>query len=277
MANQQQQTKPHTSASQLAAYTKCPEAYRRRYLEHERIPPGIALLKGSGVHTGAETNMRQKVDTFRDLPVSDIIDAAVAGFDGRAQEEGVSLDDIESSRGPDVVLGEARDDVAELAAVHANQQAPEYQPVIVEREVTIELPGCSRDLKGVVDMADTQQRIVDFKTTKRRKQEDEAHRSVQLTVYASAYRAVTGEAPSGVLLDVLVQTKTKTSRQVLDSTRTIDDFNALAHRINAVQAAIDAGHFPPASPDAWWCAPKWCGFHSTCPFVQGAARRAQGD
>lgn len=257
--------KPHLSATQMELYSKCPEAYRRRYIEGEKIPPGVAMLKGTGLHRGAETNFRQKIESHRDLPTSDIVDAAVAAFEGELAR-GFQLDKDEESIGAENVIGDAKDDVADMAEFHAKKQAPDYQPVRVEETVRIELPG-PRDLLAVIDLGDDQGRVVDFKTAKKSKGQGDADDSVQLTVYAAAHQALTGEPPALVRLDTIVQTSKETKRQILDSTRGPADIESLAHRINSISAAVDAGVFPPTTPGAWWCGSKWCGYHATCRFV----------
>lgn len=265
--NQRTQTeRKHWSPSQLDLACKCGEAYRRRYLENEVIPPGIALMKGRGLHGGAKVNMTQKIETRIDLPVSDIVDAAVASFE-KDVKAGFVLSQEETSRGTKTVIAEAKDDVVELARVHAIEQAPEYQPTMVEARVRIVLPDAPRDLLGIIDLADTRDIVTDFKTSSKRKNQTEVDGSVQLTSYAAAFKTITGRDPRAVRLDTVVRTKTKTYRHALDSTRSSDDYNALANRINAVARMVDAGVFVPAMPGAWWCAPKWCGYWSTCPFV----------
>lgn len=268
--------RPHLSATQLDSYCKCPEAYRRRYLEGEKIPPGIALLKGKGFHKGAETNMRQKIESHRDMPAGDVVDVAVAAFDDEAKG-GFVLGRDEQARGPGAVIGEAKDSVASLVGVHAKQQAPDYQPVMVEETVRLELPG-PRDLLAVIDLVDDQDRVTDFKTGGKRKSQSDADDSVQLTIYSGAFAARTGRLPSEVRLDTAVDTKTKSYRDVVTSSRDEKDFDALAARINVVTAAIEGGAFPPATPGAWWCSARWCGYHATCPFVNPSrGRRSQND
>ena len=100
--------KPHLSPSSLEMYAKCGEQFRRRYIEGDKIPPGVSMLRGTGVHAGVEANMRQKIDTYRDLPVSDVVDAAVAKFDLELAG-GYSLSPDETSRGATIVIGESRD------------------------------------------------------------------------------------------------------------------------------------------------------------------------
>ncbi len=116
--------KPHLSATQLEMYWRCPEQYRRRYIEHEVVPPGISALTGRAIHRGAETNFRQKIESHADLPAKDIVEAAVAGFDVDVLG-GYMLSADEASRGVAIVLGEAKDQTAQLADVHAREQAPD--------------------------------------------------------------------------------------------------------------------------------------------------------
>jgi hypothetical protein len=258
-------TKPYVSATQLEMLAKCPEQYRRRYIERDVIPPGFAIVVGSALHTGAETNFKQKLETRRDLPKSQIVEAAVAGFEAQLAG-GIALTDEEASRGLKIVTGEAKDNLVEIAEVHADWQAPEYQPVMVEQTVRIELPG-KHDLLGVIDLVDERKIVTDFKTAKKKKSQDDADSSIQLSVYHAAYQALTGEEPAEVRLDTIVKQKTKTERQVVSSERTPDDMQALANRINVASQVIQLGVFAPATPGAWWCGPKWCGYWSTCPFV----------
>lgn len=258
-------SKPHLSASQLESIARCPEAYRRRYIEGDKIPPAIAMIVGSGLHKGAEVNFRQKIETHSDLPASDIIDAAVAGFEAQAAG-GVSFSADEASRGIKNVLGEAKDAVAEFARVHAKQQAPDYQPVLVEQTVLIELPG-PRNLLGVIDLLDDQDRITDFKTAGKKKSQADADDNIGLSVYAASFQSLYQKPPQLVQLDTIVRTKTKIERQVIESQRSDADMAALANRINVVSRQIEAGIFPPATPGAWWCGPKFCGFYASCKFV----------
>jgi hypothetical protein len=264
--------KPYVSATQIDMLCRCGEQYRRRYVEKEVIPPGIAMLKGSGFHRGAEINMRQKIDSHEDMPVKEIVDAAVEEF--RLQTQGgYQLSDEEVARGPTSVIGEAIDELATMAEVHAEQQAPDYQPVLVEQAVRIPLPG-THDLLGVIDLADDKSRIVDFKTSKKKKSAGDAHESVQLTIYAASWQSLHQAPPALVRLDTVVSTKTRCERQVLDSTRCDKDFSALASRINMVTSAISSGVFLPASPGSWWCGPKWCGFWASCPYINSERRDA---
>lgn len=268
--------KPHLSPTQLDLYCKCPEAYRRRYIEREVIPPGIAILQGQSVHRAAEINFRQKLSTRVDLPILEIVEAAAASFDEQKAGE-VSLSRDEMARGASVVLGEAKDEAVKCAEVLARDIAPEYQPVLVEEKVRIVLDNSPRDLLCILDMADERGIVSDYKVSGKRKSQADADSSVALTTYAAAHRIATGKLPSELRLEVIVKNKTPV-RQVVSTTRAKADFVALAARVNAVQSSIDAGSFPPATPGAWWCGPRWCGYWSTCPYVNNERiERVKGD
>lgn len=265
--------KNHLSASQLEQFAKCPEQWRRRYLDGDRRPPGIALLKGKAVHAAAEQNFSQKIASHTDLATDDIVELAVESMRGNARA-GYELSPEEQAVGKRKVIRNALDSVAATALVHATEQAPDYQPIAVERSFEIELPG-NRNVTGVIDLVDDLDRVVDLKTGRRRHSQQEADDSLQLTIYSGAFLGEMGRFPSLVQLDCLIESDSGTKRSVMMSSRGPEDLTALARRIDVVSATIDAGLFPPAPPGSWWCSAKWCGFHATCPFVNGS--RKQGD
>lgn len=267
--------KPHVSPAQLDLSTKCGEAYRRRYLENEKIPPGIAALQGTGVHGGAEANFRQKLETHQDLPASQIVEAAVASFEAEQARGGVALSEEEAARGATIVLGEAKDMVARMASFHAEVQAPDYQPALLEERIRIVLPEATHDIVGVLDLLDSQHRVADFKTAAKRKNQAEVDQSVALTSYSAFAKIATGKAATEVRLDVIVKNK-KLARQIITSDRSGPDYRVLANRTNALLAALKSGVFVPAYPGAWWCSPRWCGYWSTCPYVN-AERKAKAE
>lgn len=227
------------------------------------------------MHVAASENMKQKLQTGEDLSAAEMIDIGMAAFETETKG-GIELEADEAARGFSVVLSETTDDLREIIDVHAKQQAPDYFPTMVEQVVRVPLPNAPRDLLGVIDLATTDDEVVDFKTAKRSKSQADVDASVQLTVYAVCHQVETGRPAAAVSLDTIVQLKTSTKRQKISGTRDANDFAALAARINAVQHAIDVGSFPPAAPGSWNCSARWCGYHRTCPFVN-AARGSQGD
>jgi hypothetical protein len=265
--------RPHLSPSQLETFCQCPERWRRIYLEGERIPPATAMLRGTAVHAAAAHNFAQKVESHADLPPADLAAVADASFTAELESGGVELTADEESVGKEKVLGQSRDAAVKMAEFHAREQAPDYQPVLVEAPFRVELPG-THDLVGVIDLADDRARVTDLKTATKRKTQADADDSLQLTVYDVGHRVLTGQPAAELRLDTIVQGKRDLSRHVLSTERTPADFAALAQRVNIVTASIAAGVFTPAPLGAWWCSQKWCGFHRTCPYVNSERKAA---
>ncbi len=263
--------KPHVSPTQLDMHAKCGMQYHFRYVEGIIIPPGTAMMKGTSVHGAAKVNNRQKIESHKDLPIAELKEAAAAAFEG-AQSGGYRLDDEERDRGEKVVMGEAKDRAVAMTEVYGKEIAPAYQPGFVEKRFRILLPG-PRDLVGIIDMADIRRNVVDLKTTAKKKSQADADASLQLTTYAAGHKAITGHDAASLKLETVVQTKTKTYRQTLQTSRTAASQQVLANRINAMTESLAAGVIVPAPPSAWWCSRKWCGYHSMCPFVENGRNR----
>ena len=269
-----QAQKPHRSPSAMGTYFGCGEDFRRRYMEHERIPPTLSMLGGTGMHKGAEHNFRQKIDSHVDLPVADVVAAAVAGFDAAIAKDGLTLFPEELALGEGVAVGMKRDEVANSAAAFRLTQSPDYQPKAVEQLVRIPVPKGTHDLLGIMDLvADDIARgvddvVVDFKNAKKSKSAADAAESTQLTFYSAAHQVQYGKPPSEVRLDVLVTTKKGVSRQLLVEHRDAKDFQVLANRLNAMEQGVKAGVFLPAAPGSWKCSAKWCPwFTRGCVYV----------
>lgn len=264
--------KPYLSNSQLQMYEKCGEMYRRRYIMKEIIPPGFRMLKGTGVHGGAKINFTQKIESHVDMPVKDIIDASVSEFDMALQKGSVLLTSEEEAVGKSKVEGQVRDSIAAVSSVYALEVAPLYQPVLVEKKHKIELVHSTHDLVAVMDLADDKKRVIDLKVTGKKKSQNDVDVDEQLTFYALIHLGVTGELPSAVMFENIVDRtsaktlKRTTERNSVSSTRSADDCRSLVHRINTMIHGLDKGVFIPANATSWWCNEKWCGYAHTCPY-----------
>lgn len=264
--------RPHISPSQLDMYLRCGEQYRRRYVCGEKVPPGVALIKGSGVDAAANRNYKAKLETGEDLPESVLLEAAASGFE-EACAQGVFFA-ADEQPAADRLLGEAKDSAIRMTRTFRREIAPRVQPKLVQPWVRIQVPNASHDLLGRLDVTDADKVVRDLKTSSRRKPQDEIDRSDQMTFYALGYRHLTGERPAGVAMDIVIDTKTP-GAQILTSTRDEKDVRVFLHRVNAMIAGIKAGSFPPAALGSWCCSPRFCGYFSTgCPYVNADRRAA---
>lgn len=272
--NDQSGNKPHFSASQLSMMSRCGEQWRRRYIENEKAPPAVAMLKGTALHHGAEVNFKQKIETFKDLAKDDIIANAVEKLEATFRDD-VTLTAEERKIGTKKLLHEATGEVVKLATTHAEEQAPDYQPIKVEQEFRVVMDDCDYDLLGYIDLIDDTQRVVDLKTSKAKPKAGLADESIQLTGYA-AYQVTQGVYPINVRLDVLTSNKKGVKRTKVDSVRDANDLRTLGKRIDMAASAIKAGVFMPSIPGTWWCSATWCGYWETCPYVN-SERKAKSE
>lgn len=272
--------KPHISPSQLDMYFRCGEQYRRRYVNQEKLPPGIALIKGSSVHVAAEANHKQKIESHEDLPVDDLKEIAASEFENRYRTDGLMMTEEERGVGLRNILGGGKDSAVKLTGVYAERIAPTIQPAFVEEWVRIPLLGYTHDLNGRIDVIDDRGAVRDLKTASARKNQAEVDNSDQLTYYHVAVEKLTGKPPAKVQLDVVIETRAgKLDSQVLESTRDHNDRQVLANKLGAMLQGIKAEVFLPATPGHWCCSPKFCGYWQTCPYVNShrkAAAEAMG-
>lgn len=259
---------PYYSTSQINMFSRCAEQYRRRYIEGERIPPGIEMIRGRAVHEGARVNFRQKLESRVDLPKDEIVGVAVSAFEAESQGD-LFLSEEDAGRGIKAVIGEALDETVRYAKAHAELQAPEYQPALVEESIDIASGVPGKNLRGVLDLATEKDQLVDIKSKGKTPPQAEADRSLQLTVYDRLFVARMKRKPAKILQDVLVNLKGGVKRVVFETSRGERDFAALAARIETMDASINAGHFPPTNPDNWACSKNWCGYYRTCRYVNG--------
>lgn len=265
-------TKPALSKSKLNMIGKCPKQYEYRYLENIIAPPSVAMHIGTGTHTGIEKNLLSKRDTGSLLPEEQVIEAATESFKNTWDGSPPALDEDEREIGEKAVRGRAIDQVAQLAQLHHREAAPRIVPVHLERYFRLELKRYDHDLDGFIDIQEADA-IRDTKTTSKAPPEDEADRSLELSIYALGVKTIDGKAPAKVKHDFLVKTK-KPQYIPRESTRTDEDFKAVLLRVEAASKLIAAGAFYPTNADNWWCSRKFCGYFDRCPF--GARRRVQG-
>lgn len=248
-------------------FFRCGELYRRRVIEKEPLIPTIPLHKGSGVHGAAEINFRQKIESFKDLPVAQIKDAAAAAFEERVKKEGAMLTTAEEGIGFARVIGTAKDRTVALAGLYADFVAPAHQPVLVEQDQRIALTD-DLDLWVKLDLVNTRKEIVDYKTSKKSLNQAEVDQDLQYSLYALAQKALTKEDPGPIVVENLVDTGKNVKHNQVTTSRGMAHFQKAVKEINLFLDALKLGVFLPAPKGAWYCSEERCGYARTCKFFQ---------
>lgn len=262
-------------ASSLAAYLRCGEAYRRRYIEKDYTPSTTPQIRGSAVHRAIGTGLIEQQRLAAPAPVELFEDVAASQID-LARRAGVTLTKEEQSIGVSKVFGTLKDHAVAYAGGYATGVAAAIEPLAVERTVT--LTGVIPDvhLKGTIDLVDRApmepvgEIIRDVKTSERTPPEHAADTSDQLTMYALFRSAEKPHAdPRPVSLDYLIRRKSgEIEHKRLNSVRGPADYAVLTRRIQMASQGLRAGLFLPSNPATdWWCSEKFCPYWNSCLFV----------
>lgn len=263
--------------SMLTSVLRCGEAFRRRYIEREIIPSTTPQIRGTAVHRAVATGLGQQMRAQDFAPVDLYEDVAATEIE-RARHGGATFTAEEVSQGPARTWGDLKDRVVRYAGTYGARVAPTVRPGAVEKPITLQgvIPGVL--LRGTIDLIDepahAPRRVIDTKTTERMPHADVAHRSQQLSMYDLLDAGAHGARESSpVALDYLVMKRSTGDVEPvrLYSTRTPATRRVIVRRLETAIAAVNAGTFLPANPDDWWCAPKWCAYFHTCPYVDGQA------
>ena len=256
--------------SGLAMLQRCGEQYRRRYVEGERIPPGVAAVTGTATHRSIAANLACKMETGSLAPRDEALCVAADSLTSvwaegvRWQQEDLDAAGASSEK---ELQGRCKDRAVELSGCHYDQLAGRINPVAVERQWVVEIPGYAFDLAGTIDIQEAN-RIRDTKTSAKSLPASAAEKSDQLTLYALAAKVLDGAIPAELVLDGLISLKAGPQVQTLVTIRDDADMRIMLARIERATETIEKGAFTPANQDSWWCSERWCGYAPTCPFFR---------
>lgn len=138
------------SATGMKMFLRCTEQYRQRYILGSKKPPSLAMLTGRADHQAIEHSMRQKIETWTDLPVGEVVDRYVHVVETEVEEAG-GINELEDR--PDVTTWDmARTRGVDGVTKYHRTISPQVQPVEVEEEFSIEVPGLPVPVIGYVDL-----------------------------------------------------------------------------------------------------------------------------
>jgi hypothetical protein len=248
--------------STLSMALRCGEQFRRRYINGEIIPPSIAAARGTGLHKANEVNLKQKIKSKKDLDANTLKDAARDAFLYNLKN-GVFLPKEDQSAAKKLI-NEGLNQCLDLTELYRNDVSPKIQPLEVERPFKIDI-GLELPIAGRIDHEQTGE-VDDLKTTTRAWAENRINKEVQPIFYSMAHEREFGTRPQ-FNYHILIALKRSSRHQIQSRTCADSDYRALIYRLQAFLRMYKAGVFPPAEVGAWICSPRWCGYHSTCPYV----------
>jgi len=240
------------SYRQVDDYDLCPLKYKYTHILRVPLLRDHRVVYGSAIHEAIREYHRRKAR--RQLVT---LDDLVTAFERAWVNEGFISREHEDQR-----MAEGRE---VLARFFEYQESSGRVPTFVEAPFSFQV-GLTR-VKGRwdrVDLRGDEVVLIDFKTSDVRAQKDadrRARESLQLALYALAYREVYGALPSRLELHFLGP------QQVLVGTAIPDGelLDKTAAIIERVAGGIRGGQFI-ATPD-YYRACRYCAFASICPYT----------
>lgn len=235
------------------------------YVAGIKAPPSLRAIRGIAAHAAVEVDMRQKITSGIDIPVTDMLDA----YDESWTEE--SKNGYWAKEGE--TAGEVKDKGYELVQLYHKEVAPTIQPFLVEEPIQFAING--QAYSGQIDIAERkpvavggwgplEERLTirDTKTTGRTPNGDAY--LLNMTGYAISQRQATGEIEADTVLDYLIATKQPQYKEIrMGGPITDEQIRQFANIVGSVSASINAGRFVPNGIVSGACG--WCGYRAICP------------
>lgn len=251
--------------STLSMALRCGEQFRRRYMLGEIIPPSIAASRGTALHRANEVNLRQKVKSKKDLPVSDLQDATRDAYIKNLRNGVFLPKELQSEKR--ALLNDGLNQSLRLTGLYREAVAPDIIPIEVERSFRIDI-GLDLPIAGRIDL-EQDSLVDDLKTTTKSWGPNRIFQEIQPVFYSLAHEYTFGQVPE-FRYHILVALKKSEKHQLQTRTCTKKDYNAMMSRIRMFLKMLKSGVFLPAEVGSWVCSEKWCGYYTTCEYVGNA-------
>lgn len=246
----------YLSATQVLMYLRCPLQYFYRYIRGIKIQPSGTMMLGSSVHSTLKENYTQKIESRKDIAIPKLQEFFAADFDKRTHE---------TEWAPGEKPGEFKDGGVEIVRAYHTIVSPVTQPVHVEQRWNVEIRDIPKPLLVILDLVDSENKIRDHKVSSRTPNQMIVVQSLQLSLYALAYRLATGKTESAVGLDYMVRNKkNEVTINRMQGARTVQDLDRAVKLVKNVHKAIEGQNFYPCNPESWQCSKKWCGYNPLC-------------
>ncbi len=238
------------SSQQVDDYLTCPLKYKYIHILRVPIPPHHTMIYGKAIHRAVAEYYQAKK---RGEKIT--LDKLISVFEGSWSSEGFLTREHEERR-----LAQGKEI---LKRFFEQEQQKDEVPTYVEEEFSF-VQGNIK-LIGRWDRVDVTQEggiIIDYKTSEVRDQgraDSEARNSVQLPIYAMAYRERFGQLPAGVELRFL---ETGLVGRLKNLERQIEKTKA---KIEQVVERVKQRDFAP-SPQYMAC--EFCPYRGICPYEE---------
>ncbi len=241
----------YISHSQIRTYKECPKKYYFAYIEGIQPPINEKVFLGEMFHAAIEEYFGRKISGSppNEEEAADVFSSA---FDSACLEREIHWQ---------TPRRETRERGLAFLQYFMRHIAPAIQPLMVEKELSAEIPEIGVILKGVIDLVEEDFSITDFKTTTSRWSSSRANNSPQMIIYKYLFDRSFGSVQASLKYEVLYA---KNAGHIRHQTFVIvpaaDAVEKLLQLIGHVVENINGGVFYAiANP---YC--RYCEFHGLC-------------
>ncbi len=235
----------YLSVSSLALFWRCPERWRRRYLERQREPQSGPMLVGKAVGGTIAAYFGARI-AGESLSARDADDLCRAEFDERLGQAGTHLGEDD----PDTLREQSR----EALRAYLTELAPSVRPVSVERRFELRFDGAEWSIVGYLDIEDESGDTIGVKVGARHVTAARAERDPQPTVYGLA-RRTEGRSAGRFLFRSIRRGPIRSGERclVVSAPRSAAQLVAMESRIaqtaRQIARCVESGDWPLSSPD----------------------------
>lgn len=261
------------STSSLGTLRKCPERFRRRYVEREYEPPSGAMTLGSTVGAAETQSDHNWIEEGAPLEVADVQDLFSDEWDL------VDASEVDWRMDKPAALKDAGTTIIERyhAQVLDEMSAP---PVESERRLrfAVEDPedGAEVPFVAYLDVETEDGIVIDRKVTGQKWNQKKANHDIQATAYLAA-RKVEGEPAREFSFHTMVRVKSPYA-ETWETQRTdarMDHFLVeILEAAKEISFRVEHDVWGYAPEGAWWCSETMCGYWTSCPAGGLLRRRA---
>ncbi len=227
--------KDYISYNQIRLYQVCPRKYNFAYVKEIDTPISDKIFLGMVFHTAVEEFFKQRI-TGQEPDQQVILDIFRGKFTSMQEEREVTWE-----------LSREETEKRGLSFVQhfLKKIAPDIDPLMVEKELEVELPGIGVNLRGIIDLVEKDFSITDFKTTTQKWSKERIKSSyLQMVIYKYLFEQSFGSVISELKIRILYAKNDSPIKNQL-VVRNADDFefNKMLDVIKYVVENISNGVF----------------------------------
>jgi hypothetical protein len=227
----------YISYSQMRMYQVCPKKYYYIYVKKIQVPVNDKVFLGVVFHSTIEYYFNEKIngsDILQDM----LVERFSQTFDQQGKNQEVTWEDPQETtlkRGISFIKYFLR------------EVAPPLKPLMVEKEIMVDLPEIGIPLKGVIDLVEEDFSITDFKTTTAKWSKSRIKNSyLQVVIYRYLFEKAFGNVISSLKFRIIYS---KNSSRIKHQEITINpkdvdyDYSKMLGVIKYVVDSINQGIF----------------------------------